>query len=68
MSYRPYTDGIFYGIEESDEEPDGDEFFRTFTEAKKAVVRELRLRASDYLFSARQAARMKLEDVEKEES
>lgn len=62
--YRPYTDGIFFGVEAVSFEPDGETVFRTFTEAKKKLLRELRSRRNEYNLAIQMATRLTTRDVE----
>jgi hypothetical protein len=65
MSYQIYTDGIFGGIRESDEEPNGDDVFKTFAPAKRELVRRMQFRADEYRTAAREFRRYTLKDVER---
>jgi hypothetical protein len=65
MRFEPYTDGIFFGVRETDAEPDGADVFSTFREAKAEAVRRLEQRAREFRISAREARRMKRADVER---
>jgi len=66
MAYRAYTDGIFFGVQDTSAEPNGEDVFSTFGDAKKAVLAELRVSRQDYTIAIRLARRMKLADVEEE--
>jgi hypothetical protein len=55
---------MFFGIRTTSREPDGSSVFRTFSEARRSVVRDLQRRAAEYQRSAREAARMTRADVE----
>ena len=64
VSYRFYSDGIFFGIVEVPDAPDNVDTFNTFIKARTAMVKALRSRASDYLVSAKEAAKMQVDEVE----
>lgn len=62
--YRPYMDGIFFGVDAVSYKPDGETVFRTFTDAKKKLLRELRSRRNEYNLAIAMAARLTTRDVE----
>jgi hypothetical protein len=64
MSYRIYTDGIFGGIRKSDSQPDDDQVFRTFAQARLALAKRFRSRAAEFMASVQDAARLTVSDAE----
>jgi len=64
-NFQVYTDGIFGGIRETDEEPNDDDVYASFTAARRELVRIMQSRADEYRLAAREFRRYRLKDVER---
>ena len=70
MAYKVISDGAYSTIDEIDEgdySPDGLVYFKTFTEAKSALLANLRDMRDQYVYAIRWANKLKKSEIKNAE-